>query len=160
MAGTTMEDLVLNKTNYSRLDETASRVRIRLQTPCVKLRHLGAPATAKTVEATYLQGNRLKTVTAGRMVIACWHREIPLLCEEIGEAQKIRRDNRSLSPFNARQRFLLRTLVGGPIEVLTRRVTGRHGDASDATAAQCSNRSGQQIPCFGRINRAILPGLP
>lgn len=88
VAGTTMEDLVLNKTDYGRLDEAASRVRLRLQAPCVKLRHLGTPATAKTVEATYLQGGRLKTVTAGRMVIAFWHREIPLICEEIGEMQK------------------------------------------------------------------------
>jgi spermidine dehydrogenase len=30
----------------------------------------------------------LKTVTAEHMVIACWHREIPLLCAEIGEAQR------------------------------------------------------------------------
>jgi spermidine dehydrogenase len=88
VAGKTMEDLVLNKTDYSRLDKATSRVRIRLRSPCVKLRHLGDPATAKRVEATYLQGGRLKTVTAGHMVIACWHREISLICAELGEAQK------------------------------------------------------------------------
>jgi spermidine dehydrogenase len=88
VAGTTMEDLVLGETDYGRLDDVASRVRIRLEAPCVKLRHLGAPAIAETVEATYLQGGRLKTVAADRAVIACWHREIPFLCDECGEAQK------------------------------------------------------------------------
>ena len=89
VAGTTMEDLVLNKTVYRRLDEASSRVRIRLRSPCVRLRHLGEPSTARTIEVTYLQDGRLKTVTAGHMVIACWHREIPLICDEIGEAQKM-----------------------------------------------------------------------
>ena len=82
-----MEDLVLNKADYGRLDEASNRVRIRLRSPCVKLRHAGAPSTAKTVEATYLQNGRLMTVTAEHMVIACWHREIPYICTEIGEAQ-------------------------------------------------------------------------
>jgi spermidine dehydrogenase len=86
--GTTMEDLVLNKTDYDRLDEATSRVRIRLSAPCAKLRHLGEPSKAQTVEATYLQGGRLKTVTAAHMVIACWHREIPLLCAELAEPQR------------------------------------------------------------------------
>jgi spermidine dehydrogenase len=49
VAGTKMEDLVLNKADYGRLDEASSRIRIRLRSPYVKLRHLGAPATAKTV---------------------------------------------------------------------------------------------------------------
>lgn len=98
VAGTTMEDLVLNKTDYGRLDEASSRVRIRLQAPCVKLRHLGPPTTAKSVEATYLQGSRLKTVTAGQIVIACWHREIHLMCEEIGMEQKIALDDQQKVP--------------------------------------------------------------
>lgn len=89
VAGTTMEELVLAKTDYGRLDDASNRVRIRLQSPCVKLRHLGEPSTAKTVEAAYLQDGHLKTATAGHMVIACWHREIPLICDEIGEAQKL-----------------------------------------------------------------------
>ena len=85
--GTTMEELVLNKPDYGRLDDAASRVRLRLQAPCVRLRHLGPPATAEAVEATYVQDGHLETVTAGRAVIACWHREIPLICSEIGPAQ-------------------------------------------------------------------------
>jgi spermidine dehydrogenase len=89
VAGTTMEDLVLNKTDYGCLDEASSPVRIRLQSPCVKLSHLGDPSTAKAVEVVYLRDGQLKTVTGGHVVIAFWHREIPHICEEIGEAQKI-----------------------------------------------------------------------
>ncbi|QBR72286.1 FAD-dependent oxidoreductase [Beijerinckiaceae bacterium] len=98
VAGATMEDLVLNKTEYGRLDEALSKIRIRLQAPCVKLRHLGAPATAQRVEVTYLQGGRLKTATAGRSVIACWHREIHLMCDEIGVAQKTALDDQQKVP--------------------------------------------------------------
>jgi spermidine dehydrogenase len=87
VAGRTMEELVLNKTDYGRLDKASSRVRIRLKSPCVRFRHLGTPETAHKVEATYVQSGRLKTVTADRMVIACWHREIPLMCDELGAAQ-------------------------------------------------------------------------
>lgn len=98
VAGRTMEELVLNSTDYGRLDEASSRVRIRLQSPCVRFRHLGTPTTARRVEATYVQEGRLKTVTADRMVIACWHREIPLMCDELDAAQKTALDDQQKVP--------------------------------------------------------------
>src|SRR6266478_5471524 len=87
VAGRTMEELVLNKTDYGHLDEASSSVRIRLESTCVRFRHLATPATAQKVEATYVENDRLNTVPADRMVIACWHREIPLMCDELGAAQ-------------------------------------------------------------------------
>ncbi|HET6376549.1 MAG TPA: NAD(P)/FAD-dependent oxidoreductase, partial [Methylocella sp.] len=87
-AGSTMEDLVLNPVNYGCLDDAANTVRIRLRSACVKLRHTGAPETAESVEAVYFRDGRLETVTAAHMIIACWHREIPLICDEIGKAQR------------------------------------------------------------------------
>jgi spermidine dehydrogenase len=87
-AGSTMEDLVLNPVDYGRLDEVSNAVRIRLRSPCVKVRHTGAPETAESVEAVYFRDGRLETVTAAHMIIACWHREIPLICDEIGKAQQ------------------------------------------------------------------------
>jgi spermidine dehydrogenase len=98
VAGRTMEELVLNKTDYGRLDKASNHVRIRLQSPCVRFRHLGTPATAKKVEAVYLQDGRLKTATGDRMVLACWHREIPLMCDELGDAQKTALDDQQKVP--------------------------------------------------------------
>lgn len=85
--GTTMEALALARTDYRRLDEAGSPVRIRLKAPCVRIRHLGDPASAEHVEATYAVDGRLKTVTADRAVVACWHRVIPLIAPEVGAAQ-------------------------------------------------------------------------
>lgn len=87
-AGSTMEDLVLNPLDYGRLDEVSNAVRIRLRSPCVKVRHTGAPERAESVEAVYFRDGRLETVTAAHMIIACWHRVIPLICDEIGKAQQ------------------------------------------------------------------------
>lgn len=85
--GTSMEELVLGRTEYDRLDEASNTVRLRLKSPCVKLRHLGEPSSATAVEAVYWRDGELKSVTGGHMVIACWHREIGLICEEVSETQ-------------------------------------------------------------------------
>jgi len=85
--GTTMAELVLARPDYGRLDTAGSPVRIRLGSPCVRIRHDGDPASAERVEATYAAGDRLKTVTADRAVLACWHRVVPLIAPEVGAAQ-------------------------------------------------------------------------
>ena len=36
---------------------------------------------------TYLEDGKLKTVEAGQVVLACWHRVIPYITDELGEAQ-------------------------------------------------------------------------
>src|SRR5262249_43574201 len=36
---------------------------------------------------TFVKGGRLLMATADRAVLACWHREIPLICPEVGPAQ-------------------------------------------------------------------------
>ncbi|HET6377286.1 MAG TPA: FAD/NAD(P)-binding protein [Methylocella sp.] len=87
-AGSTMEDLVLNPVNYGRLDDASNAVRVRLRSTCVKLRHTGPLETAESVEAVYFRDGRLETVTAAHMIIACWHRVVPLICDEIGKAQQ------------------------------------------------------------------------
>lgn len=85
--GTTMEDLVLARTDYGALDRPENEVRIRLEAPCVKIRNI-----AGGVEATYARMANgtpsLSTVTADHAVLACWHRVIPLICEEAPAAQQ------------------------------------------------------------------------
>ena len=85
--GGTMEDLVLARADYGKLDADGQPVRIRLGATVVRVKHQGDPASAKSVEVSYVQGGRLRTVEAGHVVLACWHRVIPFLTDELPAAQ-------------------------------------------------------------------------
>ena len=88
MPGSGMETIPSTELDYGRLDEEGSRVRIRLQSPVVRVRHRGDPGTAKEVDVAYVQGGELRSVTAERVVLACWNAMIPYLCEELPTRQK------------------------------------------------------------------------
>ncbi|MBW8727698.1 MAG: NAD(P)-binding protein [Inquilinus limosus] len=85
--GSTMEDLVLAQADYGKLDVDGQPVRIRLSSTVVRVKHQGDPATAKAVDVSYVQDGKLRTVEAGHVVLACWHRVIPFLTDELAEAQ-------------------------------------------------------------------------
>jgi spermidine dehydrogenase len=86
--GDSVTGVVLAKTDYSKLDEASSPVRIRLNSTVVKVKHRGDPASAKEVEVTYATGKKLKTVRAANCILACWHVVIPYLAQELPDAQK------------------------------------------------------------------------
>ena len=86
--GFSMEDVVTARADYSRLDDAASAVRIRLNSTVVRARHRGDPATSHEVEIAYLRGGRLCTVRAANVVLACWNGMIPHLCTELPQEQK------------------------------------------------------------------------
>ena len=88
IAGRTIDDLVTTRADYGRLDSPGAAVRIRLSSLVMRVRHLGDPGTAKSVEVAYLTGDRLKTVVGRRVILACWHAPIPYLCPELPAAQK------------------------------------------------------------------------
>jgi spermidine dehydrogenase len=85
--GSTMEDLVLAQADYGKLDVDGQPVRIRLGSTVVRVKHQGDPASAKAVDVAYVQDGKLRTVQAGHVVLACWHRVIPFLTDELAEAQ-------------------------------------------------------------------------
>jgi spermidine dehydrogenase len=87
LKGSTMEDIVLSPCNYANLDRAKNPVRIRLESPAVRVRHEGDPVSAKSVEVSYLDKGRLATVTAGHVILACFNQVIPHIAPEIGEAQ-------------------------------------------------------------------------
>lgn len=87
LPGATMEDLVVTPVDYGKLDLEASPVRLRLNASVVRVKHDGPPESAASVTVTYTDGAALKTVSAGQVVLACWHRVIPYLTDELGEAQ-------------------------------------------------------------------------
>jgi spermidine dehydrogenase len=88
LSGDTMEDIVTARANYARLDDAASRVRLRLNSTAVRAKHIGDPATAKEVEVTYVRGGQARRARAANCVLACYNMVIPYLCPEMSEKQK------------------------------------------------------------------------
>jgi spermidine dehydrogenase len=86
--GTTTADVVTARADYGRLDEAGSAGRVRLRSTVVRVRHLGAPDSAREVEVAYASGKGVYTVRARHCVLACWHSVIPYLCAELPEKQK------------------------------------------------------------------------
>lgn len=86
--GNTAEDIVTAKFDYSRLDEDGAPVRIRLNSPVVRVRHVGDPATAKEVEIVYAQRHKVYSVRGKVTILACYNEMIPVLCPEMPARQK------------------------------------------------------------------------
>jgi spermidine dehydrogenase len=92
--GSTMEDIVLAKMDYAKLDEEASPVRLRLNSTVVNVRNNvsgangGDAASAKDVTVTYVRGGQARSVRGGACVLACWNMVIPYLCPEMSMKQK------------------------------------------------------------------------
>jgi spermidine dehydrogenase len=88
MPGHTAKDIVTARANYSQLDRPGSPVRIRLNSPVVRVRHLGDPAVAKRVEVAYASGGKVHTVIGKGVVLACWNTMIPWICPSLPAKQK------------------------------------------------------------------------
>jgi spermidine dehydrogenase len=86
--GHTMEDVVTAPTDYGRLDQPQSNVRIRLGSTAVRVCHLRTVKATKSVEVAYMQGDKLKSVHAGACILACYNGMVPYLCPELPERQK------------------------------------------------------------------------
>ncbi len=88
LPGRGMASIPTSRLRYDRLDRAGGRVRIRLRSPVVRVRHDGDPAVAERVEVAYVEDGRLRTVHAGRVVLACNNTMIPYLTDELGAAQR------------------------------------------------------------------------
>jgi spermidine dehydrogenase len=86
--GSTVEDLVTARADYSRLDRPGEPVRIRLNSTAVRVLHDGAPDKASRVSVTYMRDGRALTVRAKHCVLACYNMLIPYLAPELPEQQK------------------------------------------------------------------------
>jgi spermidine dehydrogenase len=86
--GSFTSDVVLAKANYRRLDDSASPVRIRLNSTAVRVKHIGDAASAKEVEVIYARAGKVYTAKAKNSILACWHVVIPYICEELPDKQK------------------------------------------------------------------------
>lgn len=87
--GQGMETLSSAVVDAGALGDPASPLRVRLNSTVVGLRHLGPPAQAEQVELRYVDGaGRLRAVRARHVLLACWHRVIARLTDELPAAQR------------------------------------------------------------------------
>jgi len=86
--GHSAPDIVSAKADYSKLDDAASSVRIRLNSTAVRVKHFGDAATAKEVEVAYARGDKVYVARAKNVILACWNAVIPYICEELPQKQK------------------------------------------------------------------------
>lgn len=82
--GNTMEDVVLAKFNYAKLDDANSAVCVRLNSTAVHV----ANEKAGGVAVTYVRGGKAHVVKGAKCILACWNMVIPYMCPEMPEAQK------------------------------------------------------------------------
>ncbi len=87
-AGNSMEDVVTARFDYSKLDQAASAVRLRLDSTVISVKHDRDPATARRVLLTYVRHGHACRVQARVCILACNNSVIPYLSPELPEAQR------------------------------------------------------------------------
>ncbi len=85
LPGSTMEDSVKARLDYSMLDHPDSDIRIRLNSTVVNAGHT---ANGKAVDVTYVHSGNAHTVRAKHCVMACYNSAIPYICDELPNEQK------------------------------------------------------------------------
>jgi len=88
LPGTTAEDSVTSKADYSQLDRDGAPIRMRLSSTAARVKHMGNPTSAKEVEVVYGRDKTLYSVRAKGVVLACWNMMIPFICEELPDKQR------------------------------------------------------------------------
>ncbi|MCC3862101.1 NAD(P)/FAD-dependent oxidoreductase [Pseudemcibacter aquimaris] len=83
--GSTMEDLVLARVDYSKLDQGENDNRIRLSSTAVNVQHT---ADQSHVDVTYVNKDTPYRVRAKHVVMACYNNIIPYICPEVPEKQE------------------------------------------------------------------------
>jgi spermidine dehydrogenase len=81
--GRSMDDIVLARFDYGKLDQPNAPVRIRLESTCVNVRNVRGG-----VELAYLRAGTIHRVAAKHAVLACFNNIIPHLMPELSAAQK------------------------------------------------------------------------
>lgn len=83
LPGSTLEDSILQKVDYSKLDLSSNKNNVRLNSTVVHVANMG-----DGVSVVYSCEGRLFRVNAKHCVMACWHHVIPYICPELPEWQK------------------------------------------------------------------------
>jgi spermidine dehydrogenase len=89
--GNTMEDIVLAKMDYAKLDDAGSPLRVRLNSTAIRARNVsnsGDASSGGEVEVTYVRDGQAHSARGSACVLACWNTVIPYLCPEMSDRQK------------------------------------------------------------------------
>ena len=84
LPGGSMEDLVSTPADYSELDKAKSKVRIRLNSTAVEVRHT---SDQKAVDVSYVSGGDVARVRGKHVVMACYNNILPHICPELPKEQ-------------------------------------------------------------------------
>lgn len=88
IAGSTMDDIVTARADYSKLDESNSAVRVRLNSTVVHAQHVEGKKPAEECEVSYMRGGKLQSVRGKNCILACYNGMIPYLCPELPQKQR------------------------------------------------------------------------
>lgn len=86
--GSGQDDIINARCNYGSLDQSTSKIRIRLNSTVVRVEHTQKGSDSNDVQVTYAKGKSLESVHARHCILACWHSMIPFICPELPEPQK------------------------------------------------------------------------
>jgi len=89
LPGTTMEDVVTAKADYSKLDQSGAAMKIRLNSTVVHVQHVNASGKLQEVRVSYARGGKVRAVTGKNCILACYNVMIPYICPELPERQKV-----------------------------------------------------------------------
>ena len=87
-SGDSMDDVVLAKFDYSKLDQAKSPVRLRLNSTAVRLAHEGDPQRASTVQCVYVNNGQAYLARAKHCVMAGYNAMFADMCPDLPDSQK------------------------------------------------------------------------
>ena len=96
-SGSSMDDIVTARFDYSVLDQPQNRTRIRLSCTVIGLRHQGGKFDAD-VDVNYVSGDKGRTVTANKVVWAGYHAMLPHICPDVPKDQMAALDSSVRAP--------------------------------------------------------------
>lgn len=80
----TMEALTVTPVDYSQLDRPSHATRLRLGSTAIDVRHV---RDSQAVDVTYVQNAQAQRVRGRHVILACYNRVIPYICNEMPAAQ-------------------------------------------------------------------------
>src|SRR6266481_4722063 len=86
--GSTMEDVVTGKADYSKLDTAENEVRIRLGSTAVNAKQNQAEGAASRVSVAYARDGKVRRAKARHCILACYNAMVPYLCPQLPRRQK------------------------------------------------------------------------
>ncbi len=86
-AGSSMEDVVTARFDYSKLDQPSSPIRLRLNSTAVNVQHDGPLTSAKRVAVTYVRGGQTYRVWGRSCVLAGYNAMVRYLCPDLPATQ-------------------------------------------------------------------------